>query len=239
MGLFCIIIGMILFILFVHPMFAGVVNAGNVFGVFFSVLLFLYGLFRKSIPQGMRRGVRILALLGCLLLAVLGVVIAKGARKTPQEPCTVVVLGCGLNGERPSLILQKRIRAAYDYLTDNPSAACICSGGQGEDELISEAECIYRELRAMGIEQERLYKEDRSTSTLENLSFSVEIIRENDLTPALALATSEFHCYRAVKMAEKLGYTAYALQAGTMISFLPTYFLRECFAVLKMWILPE
>ncbi len=238
MGLFCIILSILLFIIFFHPMLAGVVNAGNVFGVFFSVLLFLYGLFRKYIPQGTRCFVLTLITFGCVFMIFMGALMVRGTKGEEKAGCTVVVLGCGLNGERPSLILSKRIRAAYDYLIKNPGSACICSGGQGKDEVISEAECIYRELLSLGIAEDRLYKEEESTSTRENLRNSLTIIQEHSLNPALAVATSDFHCFRAVRLAEKEGAEAIPLSAPTMLSFLPTYFVRECFSILKMWLVP-
>ena len=50
------------------------------------------------------------------------------------------------------------------------------SGGQGPGEEISEAECMYRWLVAKGIEASRIYKEDKSTSTEENIIFSEETL---------------------------------------------------------------
>ena len=45
----------------------------------------------------------------------------------------------------------------------------IYTGGKGGNENISEGECIRRELVAMGIDPSRIYVEDQSTSTAENV----------------------------------------------------------------------
>ena len=89
--------------------------------------------------------------------------------KTNEGAETVIVLGCKVNGSTPSKYLNDRCKKAAEYLKKNPDAVAILSGGQGSDEDISEAQCMENVLVKLGIEQSRLYKEDRSTSTSENI----------------------------------------------------------------------
>jgi uncharacterized SAM-binding protein YcdF (DUF218 family) len=124
-------------------------------------------------------------------------------------------------------MLQARINAAYDFLTDNPDTKCIVSGGMGSDEHISEALCIYNELTAMGINKERLYIEDKSTNTKENLNYSLDIIEENSLPHKVTIITNEFHQYRAGQIGTELGLKTYHVSGKTPFSMFPTYFLRE------------
>ncbi len=49
-------------------------------------------------------------------------------------------------GKNPSLMLSKRLEAAYEYLNENKNAVCIVSGGKGSNEEISEAQCMYNYL---------------------------------------------------------------------------------------------
>ena len=79
------------------------------------------------------------------------------------------------------------------------------SGGKGSDEDIPEAEAMYTYLVKKGIDPSRIYQEDKSTNTRENLTFSYEIIKENQLEQTLAIATNEFHEYRAIYLANDLG----------------------------------
>ena len=91
---------------------------------------------------------------------------------------TVVVLGCEVRKSTPSRMLMERIRAAHTFLQEHPDTKCILSGGQGSSENISEAEAMHTWLVNNGIDPARLYLEDQSTSTKENLSFSKKIIEE-------------------------------------------------------------
>ena len=63
-------------------------------------------------------------------------------------------------------MLKHRLDAAYDYLTEHPDVPVIVCGGQGPDESISEAQCMYEYLTKKGIAAERITQEDRSTSTI-------------------------------------------------------------------------
>ena len=148
----------------------------------------------------------------------------------------LIVLGCGVNGDRPSLMLTERLDAAYDYLNTHEEVVCILSGGQGKGENISEAECMYRYLTEKGIARDRLYKEDRSTSTRENLLYSKKIIEEKNLDPQVIIVTNEFHEYRASVIAEHTGIKPSAVCGKTAWWLLPTYYLRELYGIVFEWI---
>ena len=154
------------------------------------------------------------------------------ANNAPNKETTVVVLGCQVKPYGPSLMLSERLEAAYRYLNENKNAKCILSGGQGTDEIMSEAQCMYEWLVEKGIDKERLYIEDKSTSTRENLMFSKQIIEENGLEPAITIITNEFHQYRASKIAKSLGIEHYNVSASTLITLLPTYYVRELGGIL-------
>lgn len=172
---------------------------------------------------------------GLLLAAVTGVLVWHGSLGDPDADCQyLIILGAGVNGTTPSLTLRQRIQAAYDYLTAHPDAICIASGGQGPDEGISEAACISRELQAMGIDKSRIWLEDRSTSTMENLTFSLAVIEEKTGTcpTEAALVSSEYHLYRAGQMARTLGLTARGVPADSQwFALRLNYHLREIVAV--------
>ena len=115
-----------------------------------------------------------------------------------------------MKGTRPSRILQERLDAADAYLSTHPDASCVLSGGQGADEEISEASCMYAYLREKGIEENRLILEDRSVSTAENMAFSRQIFEARGMGEKAVIITSEFHEYRARMLAEACGFTTYA-----------------------------
>lgn len=244
-----IIVGMISFFWFLLPfMVAGILNIGNVTGMAVSLVLVLYTLFLPMIHKWIKgawkkKGMRwVLAGMGAILVgvAMLAVVetgyIISANLKKPVENATAVVLGCRVYGERASLSLVERLEAACEYLEENPDAVCVVSGGQGPGETISEAECMYRWLVNQGIDGSRIYKEDKSTSTEENIAFSKDVIEENALNPNIAIITSEYHSYRAGVIAGKQGLDYGAAAGQTAIWLFPTYYVRELYAILAEWI---
>ena len=243
------IVGVLLFLWFLLPyMVAGILNIGNMTGMVVSVVLLLYVLFASLIHAWIKEawkknGARWVltgmgaVLVGIAMLAVVetGCMISVNMKK-PAENATAVVLGCRVYGERASLSLVERLEAACEYLEEHPDAVCVVSGGQGPGETISEAECMYRWLVRNGIDASRIYKEDRSTSTEENIAFSKEVIEENALNPNIAIVTSEYHSYRAGVIAEKQEMSYGTASGQTAIWLLPTYYVRELYAILAEWI---
>ena len=244
-----VVIGTIAFLWFLLPfLVSGVLNIGNMTGLLVSLFFAIYmrfqpiahdcirDLWEKHSMRWVIGGcVAILATIGLLVVIETGCMV-NACMEKPAENATAVVLGCRVYGERPSLSLVERLEAAYVYLEENPNAACVVSGGQGEGENISEAEAMYRWLVARGIEKERIYMEDRSTSTEENIAYSKQIIEENGLNKNIAIVTSEYHSYRAGIIAEKHNLSFGAAPGQTAWWTLPTFYVRELYAILAEWI---
>ncbi|WEV58271.1 YdcF family protein [Bifidobacterium sp. ESL0728] len=90
----------------------------------------------------------------------------------------IIILGAGLQGTKPTPLLRGRIDKAVDLWNRQHSHGLfIVSGGQGADEEISEAEAMKRYLiEERGVPADKIIKEDRSTTTLENLRNSKVIM---------------------------------------------------------------
>jgi len=225
-----------------------ILNIGNLAGLAVCVIFVLYAVFMPGIHRWIRlfwqktAGKILLGIFafglaaGMVLVLVITTLMVKAATTRPAQNATVIVLGCKAYGERPSITLEERLKAAIKYLNANPESACIVSGGQGADETISEAECMYRYLTNNGIAPERIYKEDQSTTTRENLAFSYGIIKEHKLNETIAIATNNFHEYRAGKIAESIGLEYGAASGKTALWLLPTYYARELFAIVYEWV---
>lgn len=169
--------------------------------------------------------------LGLAVCAVTEALIIHASLGDPDTGCQyVVVLGAKVNGTSPSLSLSDRISAAYRYLTENPDAIAILSGGQGDDEGISEAQCMFEQLVKRGIPADRLWLEDKASSTWENLHFSLDLIEEKTgHRPAtIGLISSEYHLFRAGLFAKECGVEAIGIPAQTSwVSLRINYFARE------------
>ena len=184
-------------------------------------------LLRPDFFRRLLRPVWLRRLVGCVAavcMTVILVTLGKMASAALHRPadgqdCTVVVLGCQVFPDgHPSLMLRGRINAAYDYLSAHPDAVCVASGGMDDSEPITEAQCIRDTLVSMGIDPGRIYMEDRSRSTEENLAFSAELIRANGL-PADVKAEA------ARKAEERLKYmTFYSTTPRCLRGFLLSYF---------------
>ena len=188
----------------------------------------------------------VLTVLLCLGLIAAGVTegqILSAAQGGDQTECEyVVVLGAGLHGSTPSKILSERIAAAVSYLKAHPGAQCIVSGGQGAGEDLSEAQYMYDALVARGIDPARIWMEDQSTSTWENLQFTLNLIEEKtgQRPENLGILSSDFHLYRAGLFAQACGVTPVGIPATTeYISLRINYFLREIAGVWHYWILGD
>lgn len=242
-------ISVFLFLWFLLPLVTkGIFNIGNATGLVVFGALAGYGFFMKhwnrlfvKCIQG-TGGKVLMGVAFVLGLAILVLVVAeticmvRAAKNAPEEHTTVVVLGCSVKGTRPSRVLQERLDAAYEYLSANPDVKCVLSGGKGAGENISEAQCMYEYLTGKGISGERLFLEDASTSTEENLKYSMDIITALGESRSITIVTSEFHEYRASVIAKKLGYECYSVPSHTYLPLLPTYYVRELYAILAQWI---
>jgi len=205
-----------------------------------SVLLLLFGLIRLLRKRHPRAAKVLFSLLcvglsmGILAAVITGIPIAGAATAVPGACDYVIVLGAGINGSTPSLSLRDRLDAAYDYLTAYPDALCVVSGGQGPGEDMTEALCMFNDLTARGIDPKRIWMEDKSTSTRENIAFSLALIEEKtgQRPREAGVLSSEYHMYRAKLVAREQGLEAIEIPARTSwISLRINYFLREIVAV--------
>ena len=170
-------------------------------------------------------------LLALMLLAMLipGIPIAAnfGGRGEPGGE-TLIVLGTTVNGTEPSPMLRQRLDTTVDYLNTYPNARCIVTGGKGDAENLSEAQCMYNYLTAAGIDGSRITMEDRATSTVENLRNVRAMLDTNEVD----ILSSDFHLYRSGLIAKDAGFIPTLIPAKTEpFSLLAPWFLREIFAL--------
>ena len=143
----------------------------------------------------------------------------------------IIVLGAHVQGTRLTLALLERTRRALHYLEENPETKAVLSGGQGEGEDISEAQAMCNYLVEHGIDRERLILEGRSTSTTENLKFSLEII---GLDHSVGVVTNNFHVFRGTAIGKKCGCKEiYPIPSRYRSWRLLIYIPREILAIIK------
>lgn len=184
-------------------------------------------------PKPVKAGVwGILGAATLLFLVVEGCII-HGFSTTDQTNLDyVVVLGAQMRANGPSLILRYRLDAAAAYLEDNPDTRCIVSGGKGANETVSEASGMAAYLISKGIDKKRIYLEDKSTNTIQNIRNSKAYLDPGK--DRVGIVSSNFHLYRGVQIAKKQGYRhVYGISAATPRAYLINNMVREFFGVLK------
>lgn len=145
----------------------------------------------------------------------------------------VVVLGAQIYDDgSPSPVLRYRLEAALSYLEENPKTICIVSGGQGPNEPYPEADGMAAYLERQGVAAERIIRERQSVNTLQNITFSQQLMTSSD--DRVGIVTNNFHVYRAVRIARKAGLTnACGIAGYSTPYYLPNNLLRETLGIIK------
>ena len=177
---------------------------------------------------------------GLILFGVTEYFIIRASFGTPETQVDyLVVLGAKVRQDGPSVSLWDRIYETVSYLNAYPDTIAIVSGGQGEDEPITEAKSMHDELVKLGISEDRIWMEYKATSTDENLRYSLDLIEEKTgrRPQTLGVLSSEYHLFRASLMAKKLGIEFVGVPAkSTKITQLINHAMREVAGVWHFYI---
>ena len=217
----------------------GVRFAGLLFWCLTALLIVFAMLEQYKEHAWAKWGKRVLLALVCLGLVAFGYLeslVIRGAHTDGRAEAAqcVVILGAGVNGTTPSLMLSSRLQAALDFIADKPDIPIICSGGQGPGEDISEARAMYDALTDRGIDPARLILEEQSANTRQNLQNSLALLPD-DYHKTVAIVTNDFHMGRVRLLLNAAG-------PGRVVEVpakLPwwwlsaNYYLRESFAVVN------
>ena len=159
------------------------------------------------------------------------------------DPQVMVILGCRvMPGGEPSMLLQDRLETALDYLEEDPDILVVVSGGQGSNEPVSEAACMAGWLEERGISEDRIFQEDQSSNTKENLIFSKDLLAREGIDVGetdVLVVSNGFHLTRARMLAERFGYGEVSTLAAPS-SHIPSriqMYIREPLALVKSFLL--
>ena len=191
-----------------------------------------------------KRILLVLLAAGFALFAAMEALVVRDNRTdaADKDVTCVIILGAGVNGTEPSLMLTTRLRATLDFVADRPDVPIICSGGQGAGEDITEAECMARYLMEHGVAEERIWKEEKSTSTRETFDFSTQLMAEHGIDPTgnFAFVTNDYHVARAKRIAGvpwAYGVAATLPRNPYYDTLQLNYYIREAFAMAELLIM--
>lgn len=182
---------------------------------------------------------------GILAFAALeGIILLGGRTHVEGEPKTMIILGCQVKPWGPSELLLDRLDTALAYLEGREDVQIIVSGAQGPDEPMSEAAAMRDYLVAKGIEEGRIFLEERSRNTHQNLAYSFALMESVGISTdePYIIVSNGFHLARAVLLANRMdgGAETYTLAAPT--SHAPSrvkMYFREPLALIKSFIFDQ
>ena len=182
----------------------------------------------------------IVTYLECVLAGTV-IVSLKAARNIPAfDMDYILILGCQIQSDGTlTKLLQGRADRAVWFAEKQKEASgkdviFVPTGGQGADEVISEGQAIENYLIGIGISKDRILSEQKSVNTIENMSRSMELIRDNfdGRDPKIAFSTTNYHVFRSGVIAYKLGIKMDGIGSKTRRYFWINAFIREFIAEL-------
>lgn len=140
---------------------------------------------------------------------------------------TMIVLGAKVNGTEISNTLKLRLDKAIEYYNKHKSVNIIVSGGQGNDENITEALAMKNYLISNGVNSNNIIEENKATTTLENIIYSKKILDNMNNKGKVLIVTSDYHLFRGRLIASILGIENEGLCSTSSISGRLYYMIRE------------
>lgn len=199
-----------------------------------AVVYILLGMLKAKHPKAakiLKTTLNVCVIIGLLIVSITLGFVLNAARGDEDPGCRyVVVLGAAVRPWGPTYPLQERVAAAYEYMNSHPDAILIVSGGQGSDEPMTEAACMYDMLLRKGADPERIWIEDKATSTWENMKFTLELIQKKtgETPQTLGVISNEYHLFRARMFASRCGVEPVTIPAHThYLSLRINNYLRE------------
>jgi len=220
-------------------------NLGVILVAIFGIITFCIGVFyskiKKLTTMKFFRVCKIFLLsLLCIEISLISFIAIYGFfDNMDYNEDAVVVLGAGIRGDKVTLPLKMRLDKAIEYHYKNPDALIVVTGGQGPQETVTEAYAMEKYLLQNGVDKSKILKEEKATSTFENMKYSKEIL-DNYFTNdySVVVITNNFHVFRGTTIAKNIGFKDVThMHAGLQWYNLMPCFLRESLAVIKMIIL--
>lgn len=215
-----------------------------------------YRRYKGNSPQNKKRhwltALLILLGLGLVMFGALEIAIALGSRgRTTQAgdgPEVMVIFGCQVRKDGPSILLRDRLDTALAYLKDHPNTRIVVTGGKGDDEHMSEAQCMYDYLTGHGVSDAKILMEDQSRNTQQNIRNTLTLLEggpfwDSIVTPGqcrYVLVSSDFHLTRILMLWGRVtGTTANVTTLPAPVSHAPSrvqMFFREPLALVKSFL---
>lgn len=148
------------------------------------------------------KGTALLLAVICLytLFSALSIVSYADRDEAAPADC-IIVLGAGTDGREPNPVFRERLNHAVTLYEEGYSDVILLTGGYSPGNEHSDAWIAGQYLLELGIPEDAILLEEKSTITQENLQFAKEIMESKDLSTAI-LVSDPLHMKRSMLMAK-------------------------------------
>jgi len=120
----------------------------------------------------------------------------------------IIVLGAGIWGDKPSPMLEDRLKEAISLYNQNVSSKIIMSGDHGKKDY-DEVNIMKEYAIEQGVASEDIFMDHAGFSTYESMYRAKEVFEANKIV----IVTQKYHLYRALYIAKQLGIDAYGVNS--------------------------
>ena len=130
----------------------------------------------------------------------------------------ILILGCGVDGEQPSLMLTDRLELGIELYKKGYAPKIIMSGDHGRKEY-DEVNVMKNYAIERGVPSEDIFMDHAGFSTYESMYRAKEIFN----VKKMLIVTQKYHLYRAIYDARALGIDAYGFDGKLRSYYGQTY----------------
>lgn len=212
-------------------------NLGVILPAFFGVPMIALAFLLPYMKKGFLKVLKWITA-GCyaaaaVIFIVCGILMLSAQHSAKDvDADAVITLGAAVHGEKVTWVLENRLNTTKEYLDSHPSSVCVVSGGMGSGESVTEASAMQKYLLNLGMDESRIYMDEKASNTVENFQYSKKIIDEKFGPDAkIAFVTTDFHVYRASRVAAAQGISAVGISAPDVWYLRLNNFMRECVGI--------
>ncbi len=157
---------------------------------------------------------------GILFLSIIYIIVTVASiifYAAKDETCkanVAIVLGASITSEGVSPVFRERLNHSIWLYENDYVEAIIVTGGIGEGNIRSDASIAKEYLVSQDIPLEKIFLEESSTITQENIEYSKVIMNENEFQTAL-IVSDPLHMRRAMLMVRDYGIKGYSSPTPT------------------------
>ena len=169
----------------------------------------------------------------CMIIGAMTANVVVTKHEPDPDRDFIIILGCWIGDDgKITPLLRGRVERAFEFAEKQQQltgkkATFITSGGKGSDEKMSESAAMKQCLIELGVPEERIIEEDKSTTTVLNMVFSKQKIDAVKKDAKVAFATTGYHVFRSGIFAGHAKIRAIGIGSKTKWYFWPNAAVRE------------